>query len=76
MAENKDLFSLGIERFQEVWDPPNFINLQHEFKIRNVPLSQSLLTWSEDDVEVLADFDNRKTYEIKRLTTQVWERGQ
>ena len=66
MAEGQMLFSLDLERFREVCKPPWF-NLQHEFNTEGVPLSQSLLVWSEEsgNTQLLADFKNEKAYEIK-----------
>ena len=67
MAEGKMPFSLDLARFQEVWNPPGF-NLQHEFKTKEVSLSQSLLIWEKESGKtwLLADFENKKTYDIER----------
>ena len=84
MAENKRLFNLDLARFNEIWDPPNCFNLQHEFRTNSVPLSNGLLTWLEEsgDKWLIADFENKKTYDIKMVSdaggnpsVEVWERA-
>ena len=84
MAENKRLFNLDLARFNEIWDPPNCFNLQHEFRTNSVPLSNGLLTWPEEsgDKWLIADFENKKTYDIKMVSdaggnpsVEVWERA-
>ena len=87
MAERKRLFRLYPTRFREVWQPP-WLNLQHEFKTREVPLSQSLLIWEEElgtpesGIPLLSDFENKKTYAIQEAedpdgqpTMEVWEQS-
>ena len=78
MAEGQMLFSLDLTRFQEIRKHPWF-NLQHEFNTKGVPLSQSLLVWSEEsgNTQLLADFKNEKAYEIKigSQTVEVSERS-
>ena len=73
MAEGKMLFSLDLARFREVLSPlrsshPDCFSLQHEFKTKEVSLSQSLLIWEEESGKtwLLADFENKKTYDIER----------
>ena len=82
MPDKKMLFSWNLDRFREVWDRNNWFNLQHEFGTRNVPLSQSLLTWRETGTWFLADFENVKTYDIESAddtgetrTVKIWERA-
>ena len=67
MAEGKIQFSLNPERFQEVFDQDNWFNLHHELKTKGVLLSQSLLIWRGESgyARLLADFENKKTYDIK-----------
>ena len=65
MAENRKLFSLSPGRFHEIWAQKHWFDLQPEFKMRNISLSQSLLTWrEEEDMQVLVDFENARTYHI------------
>ena len=74
MAEGKMLFSLDLERFRTTLSPlssryPNCFSLQHEFKTKEVSLSQSLLIWEEEsrNTWLLADFENKKTYDIEEV---------
>ena len=74
MAEGQILFSLDSERFQAAWGSlsssyPNGFSLQQEFKIKGVPLSQSLLIWREESGHtwLLADFENKKSYDIEEI---------
>ena len=83
MAERKRLFILYLTRFREVWQPSPWLNLQHEFKTREVSLSQSLLIWGQESgAYLLSDFENKKTYEIQgaedpdgQPTMEVWEQS-
>ena len=83
MAERKKLFSSNLERFRKIWDNNVWFNLQHEFKTANIPLSNSLLKWQDENIPYLADFENTKTYEIharvgedpENSIAEVWERG-
>ena len=45
----------------------NGFKLQHEFNTKDILLSQSLLIWSEEsgNTWLLADFENKKTYDIE-----------
>ena len=83
MAERKILFSLDLERFRQIWDTDDWFNLQREFKNNNVPLSNSLLKWLDENIPYFADFENTKTYDIHEKVgedpenpiAEVWERG-
>ena len=84
MAERKMLFNLDLERFREVWGQQNWFDLQHAFRTENVHLSKSLLTWTGEsgDKWLLADFENKKTYDIEMMgdatenpMVEVWEGG-
>ena len=87
MANKQRLFDLNPSRFQEIWQPP-WLNLQHEFKTKKVPLSQSLLIWEEElgtpelGMPLLSDFENKKTYAIQEAEDpdgqpmmEVWEKS-
>ena len=70
MAEGQMLFSLDSERFRAALSQlssSNSFNLQHEFKTKGSSLSQSLLTWQGEsgNTWLLADFENKKTYDIE-----------
>ena len=67
MAEEKIRFSLNPERFQEFFDQNNWVNLHHELKTKGILLSQSLLIWRGESgyAQTLADFENKKTYDIR-----------
>ena len=67
MAEEKIRFSLNPERFQEFFDQNNWFDLHHELKTKGVLLSQSLLIWRGESgyAQTLADFENKKTYDIR-----------
>ena len=67
MAEGKMLFSLDLKRFREIWDNNDWLNLQNEFKTKNVPLSNSLLKWEAEHILYLADFENMKSYDIHEI---------
>ena len=73
------LFSLDQDKVSGNLDSSNWFNLQHEFNTKGVPLSQSLLVWSEEsgNTQLLADFKNEKAYEIKigSQTVEVSERS-
>lgn len=84
MAESKKLFSLELERIREVWDQQNWSDLQHIFRTEGVHLSNSLIAWRERSGTewLLADFENKKTYDIKMVnvadgspSVEVWERS-
>ena len=83
MAEGKKLFSFDWGRFNQIWDLPNCINLQHEFLSYGIALSRSLLGWSGESGNewLLADLESEKTYDIKLVndaagnpSAEVWER--
>ena len=70
MAERQIQFNLDWERFQTALSQlssSNSFNLQHEFKTKGSSLSQSLLTWQGEsgNTWLLADFENKKTYDIE-----------
>ena len=83
MAERNRSFTLNLARYQEIWRAP-WLDLQHEFKTREVLLSQSLLIWKQEEsgTPLLTDFENEKTYEIheavdidEQPTMEVWEQS-
>ena len=61
------MFTLDQQRFREILSQNNWFKLQHEFKSKKNPLSQSLLIWEEESGKMwlLADFENQKTYHIQ-----------
>ena len=67
MAERQIQFNLDRVRFEEVVDQHKWFDLQYEFKIREVSLSQSLLIWEEEFRSrwLLTDLENKKTYDIR-----------
>ena len=70
MAERHIQFNLDWERFQTALSQlssSNGFSLQHEFKTKGSSLSQSLLTWQGEsgNTWLLADFENKKTYDIE-----------
>ena len=72
MAEGQIQFNLDWERFQTALtqlSSSNSFNLQHEFKTKGISLSQSLLTWQGEsgNTWLLADFKNKKTYDIEMV---------
>ena len=84
MAEGKRLFDIELTKFQEAWGHQRWFNLQEEFKIKGVSISQSLLVWEgeQGDTWLIADFENQKTYDIEwaegevgNLMIGVWERS-
>lgn len=67
MQERHTLFTLDQQRFRDILSQENWFKLQHEFKVKKNPLSQSLLVWDEESGKtwLLADFGNQKTYHIQ-----------
>lgn len=67
MQEEHILFRLEEQKFQNILSEKNWFKLQHEFKTKKNPLSQSLLIWDEESgsMWLLADFGNQKTYRIQ-----------
>ena len=67
MAEEQRSFSVETDRFREAFNNHKWFNLQYEFKTQGVSLSQSLLIWQGESggTWLLADFENKKTYDIK-----------
>ena len=69
MAEGQFLFTLDYEQFTEDWSQEILFNLQREFDTKtNFSLSQSLLISQETEGTywLLVDFENQKTYDIKK----------
>ena len=82
MAERNMLFSLNYEQFAEILNYESWFNLQREFKIKQVSLSQSLLIWTGESGStwLLADFEGKTTYDIEQKTgtegsviVEIWE---
>lgn len=82
MAERNMLFSLNYEQFAEILSYESWFNLQREFKMKQVSLSQSLLIWTGESGStwLLADFGGKTTYDIERKTgaegnviVEIWE---
>lgn len=68
MAEGQLLFTLDYEQFDEMLQEVTFLKLQEEFDRKNFPLSRSLII-SQVSATIswlLIDFENQKTYDIKR----------
>lgn len=67
MQERHTLFILNQQRFRDILSQENWFKLQHEFKTKKNPLSQSVLIWDEESGKtwLLADFENQKTYHIQ-----------
>ena len=69
MAAGQFLFTLDYEQFSEDWSQEILFNLQQEFDRKtNISLSQSLLISqeTEDTYWLLVDFENQKTYDIRK----------
>ena len=68
MAEGQFLFDLDFDRFNEILGQNGLLKLQAEFNRRNTPLSQSLLISPETEgvYWFLADFENKRTYHIRK----------
>ena len=69
MAEGQLLFTLNYERFSEDWSQEILFYLQQEFDTKaNIPLSESLLISQETEGTywLLVDFENQKTYDIRK----------
>ena len=68
MAEGQLLFTLDYELFNRIRGQSNLFELQEEFNGRHVLLSQSLLISqeTEDTYWLLVDFENQKTYDIRK----------
>ena len=82
MAEEKRLFSMDYERFNEILSRKSWFNLQEEFHTRPIPFSQSFLLWVEESRKkwFLVDFETNKTYNIEQKTgaeessiVEIWE---
>ena len=68
MAEEQWLFNLDYDEFNRIRGRDNLFELREEFNTRNAFLSQSLLISQEtaDSYWLLADFENQKTYNIRK----------
>ena len=68
MTEGQWLFNLDYEEFNRIRGRNNLFELREEFNTRNALLSQSLLISQEasDSHWLLADFENQKTYNIRK----------
>lgn len=68
MAEGQLLFTLDHEQFLKNWGQNILPYLQEEFDRSKISLSQSLLfsTETENSYWLLVDFENKKTYDIKK----------
>ena len=82
MAEGNILLSLNYEQFAEILSYESWFNLQREFKMKQVSLSQSLLIWTGESGStwLLADFEGKTTYDIEQKTgtegnviVEIWE---
>lgn len=70
MAEGQLLFTLDFDRYNSIRGGNNLLELQEEFNTKNTPLSQSLLISQEtkNTYWLLVDFENGKTYDIRKET--------
>ena len=69
MAEGRFLFTLDYEQFTEDWSQEILFKLQREFDTKtNFSLSRSLLISqeTEDLYWLLVDFENQRTYDIRK----------
>lgn len=68
MAEGQFLFALDYTEFFEAWSQKDLPKLQQKFDTSPVNLSQSLLISEETEGTywLLADFENRKAYNIRK----------
>ena len=68
MAEGQLLFTLDHEQFMKNWGQNILPYLQEEFDRSKISLSRSLLfsTETENSYWLLVDFENKKTYDIKK----------
>ncbi len=68
MNERQKSFTWEYEQFIGIWREEGLFKLQQEFDNRNVTLSRSLLIYEETKSTywLLADFETKKTYEIKK----------
>ena len=79
MTERQFLFTLDYTQFNEDWSQDIFFELQQEFQRKtNISFSQSLLISpeTEDTYWLLVDFENQKTYDIRKendTTIEVWD---
>ncbi len=68
MAEGQFLFDLDYTEFYEAWSQKDISKLQQKFDTSPVNLSQSLLISEENEGPywLLADFENEKSYNIRK----------
>ena len=68
MAEGQFLFDLDYTEFYEFWSQKNLSKLQQKFDTSPVNLSPSLLISEETEGTywLLVDFENKKSYDIKK----------
>lgn len=68
MNERQKSFTWDYEQFNGIWRENGLIKLQQEFANRNVTLSRSLIINTDAEMTnwLLADFETKKTYEIKK----------
>lgn len=69
VAEGQFLFDLDYTEFYEAWSQKDISKLQQKFDTSPVNLSQSLLISEENEGTywLLADFENKKSYDIKKV---------
>ena len=80
MNEGRLLFTLDYEQFMKNWGENILSFLQNEFDRSNISLSRSLLFYTKngDSSWSLADFENKKTYDISKeneTTIEISERS-
>ena len=68
MTEGQSLFTLDYERFNQIRGENNLFELRKEFNRGSDLLSQSLLISQEtsDSYWLLVDFENQRTYDIRK----------
>ena len=75
MTEGQLLFTLEYDQFNRIQGQEDLFELQEEFNTRNTPLSRSLLIFPVTDGArwLLVDFENQKTYNIKKESDTIVE---
>lgn len=82
MNDRKIILTLDYDQFNAMVSQQNLYNLRHEFKMREVALSPSLLVWKDESEPkwLLADFETKNSYDLERKTeaekspiVEVWE---
>ena len=68
--EREILFSLDMNKFQNILSGETWFELQQEFETQQNSLSQSYLIWTDGSGQqwMLSDFGNKKTYYINSLS--------